>query len=197
MMIGLLEIHGGVIQRLSAFFRGRCRSCHVLDGVHKSPKRGESGHCINRSASQNQAARLARLSADWGLPLKLETSIAVLIHPAFTTKQAVAKDSYSFDLGGGVGQLATSSGPQPQGNASGTGAINQDTGVTSANATGFVAAVEVPRFELSSAVRQYSLRHLLRSREVTIGVLSANMVCFTRFRTFMSRLRFRSNRMST
>jgi hypothetical protein len=153
MMIGLLEIHGGVIQRLSAFFEDV--SGHVTfnwTAYTKVPSGGNLAIAlIDRQVKIKPLAWPVYLPIG-GLPLELETSIAVLIHPAFTTKQAVAKGSYSFDFGGGVGQLATSSGPQPQGNASSTGAINQDTGVTSANAMGFVAAVEVPRFELSLAV---------------------------------------------
>ena len=87
-----------------------------------------------------------------GIPLVIETSMAVIIHPAFTSTNAVTHGEFSLDFNGNTGVITGSSPPQSRGEMHGNATIGHGTDVESLGAMGFTAALELPRFELSAAV---------------------------------------------
>jgi hypothetical protein len=82
------------------------------------------------------------------LPMSLEIGTALLLHPAFTTKDQVAKGTFHVTYSGDEGLQAENSGIQTDGQADGDSAI-QDTFAFSPLASfGLVAAIAAPRIEL-------------------------------------------------
>lgn len=82
------------------------------------------------------------------LPMSLEIGTALLFHPAFTTKDQVAKGTFHVTYGGDEGLQAAGSGIQIDGQAQGDGAIQNTFAFSPMASFGLVAAVAAPRIEL-------------------------------------------------
>ena len=88
-----------------------------------------------------------------GIPLVLEASAALLIHPAWTGPKDITRGKYTVDWLGNVGFVYTAGAPEPEGEISDeTESIDPtESGSFGPNAFGFVAALEAPRFEVALA----------------------------------------------
>lgn len=87
-----------------------------------------------------------------GLPFVLECSAELLLHPAFTSRGAVTKGHFTLDYHGSGGLTTSSDAAAPEGEMHGEDAIDPESSVTSPNAMSFVAALEMPRFQLALAL---------------------------------------------
>jgi len=89
-----------------------------------------------------------------GLPVFLEISEALLIHPALTGGGELAKGSYKLTYNGGVG--ITSENGEMNGTSTGEGAVEivEDSGLSAVAPVGMVIAVAAPRLELSLGLQK-------------------------------------------
>lgn len=87
-----------------------------------------------------------------GLPFVFEASAAMIIHPAFTAKDEITTGKFAINYKGGEGFSYDAGAPEPEGNVTGTEDIDHSTSVVAIASMGFVAALELPRFELALAV---------------------------------------------
>ena len=83
-----------------------------------------------------------------GLPMSLELSEALLFHPAFTNKNAVAKGGFNVSYSGDEGFKLSGSDMETPGDTTGDGAIASTEGFSPLSAYGVVVAMAVPRLEL-------------------------------------------------
>ncbi len=83
-----------------------------------------------------------------GLPMSLELSEALLFHPAFTNKNAVAKGGFSVSYSGDEGFKLSGSDMETPNNTTGDGAIETTEGFSPLSAYGVVVAMAIPRLEL-------------------------------------------------
>lgn len=94
------------------------------------------------------------------LPFTLEIGEALLFHPAFSTKQEIAKGAFHVDYNGVTGLSVTrGSGGAPSeqdtSNASSDSAIQTSTAFSPMAAFGVVIAVAMPRFELKTGIEEF------------------------------------------
>jgi hypothetical protein len=87
-----------------------------------------------------------------GLPFVLECSAELLLHPAFTSRGAVTKGHFTLEFEGGAGVTTSSESAAPEGEMHAEETIDPESSVTSPNAMSFVAALEMPRFQLALAL---------------------------------------------
>jgi hypothetical protein len=83
-----------------------------------------------------------------GLPMSLQISVAMLFHPAFTTKDEVAKGSFHVTFSGDEGLNVDGSDVRTDGQGNGDGAIDQSFAFSPLASFGLVMAVAAPRVEL-------------------------------------------------
>ena len=93
------------------------------------------------------------------LPFTLEIGEALLFHPAFSTKQQIAKGAFHVDYSGVTGLSVTrGSGEQPTeqdtSNATSDSSIQTSTAFSPMAAFGVVVAVAMPRFELKTGTEE-------------------------------------------
>ncbi len=93
------------------------------------------------------------------LPFTLEIGEALLFHPAFSTKQQIAKGAFHVDYNGVTGlSVARGSGEQPMeqdtSNATSDSSIQTSTAFSPMAAFGVVVAVAMPRFELKTGTEE-------------------------------------------
>jgi hypothetical protein len=93
------------------------------------------------------------------LPFTLEIGEALLFHPAFSTKQQIAKGAFHVDYNGVTGLSVTrGSGEQPAqqdtSNATSDSSIQTSTAFSPMAAFGVVVAVAMPRFELKTGTEE-------------------------------------------
>ncbi len=93
------------------------------------------------------------------LPFTLEIGEALLFHPAFSTKQQIAKGAFHVDYNGVTGLSVTrGSGEQPTeqdtSNATSDSSIQTSTAFSPMAAFGVVVAVAMPRFELKTGTEE-------------------------------------------
>jgi hypothetical protein len=87
-----------------------------------------------------------------GIPLILEVSAAVLVHPAWTGAHQVTRGKFTVDYSGNLGFSYSDGAAEPEGSlASESESIDPETSIVAPNAMGFVAALEAPRIELALA----------------------------------------------
>lgn len=84
-----------------------------------------------------------------GLPVFLEISAALLIHPALTGGGELAKGSYKLTYNGGVGFTSENGEMNATSTGEGTVEIVEDSGLSAVAPVGMVVAVAAPRLELS------------------------------------------------
>lgn len=82
------------------------------------------------------------------LPMSLQISSALLFHPAFTTKEEVAKGGFHLKYSGDEGISVTGSQTRIEGQGTGDGAIDQTFAFSPFASFGLVVAMAVPRVEL-------------------------------------------------
>src|SRR5450432_1045123 len=89
-----------------------------------------------------------------GLPVFLEISAALLIHPALTGGGELAKGSYKLTYNGGVG--ITSENGEMNATSTGEGAVEivEDSGLSAVAPVGMVIAVGAPRLELQLGLQK-------------------------------------------
>lgn len=83
-----------------------------------------------------------------GLPMSLQISEALLFHPAFTTKDEVAKGSFKVTYSGDEGFKLDGSDAQTEGQGDGNSVIDQSYAFSPLASFGLVVAMAVPRVEL-------------------------------------------------
>jgi hypothetical protein len=93
------------------------------------------------------------------LPFTLEIGEALLFHPAFSTKQQIAKGAFHVDYNGVTGLSVTrGNGEQPTeqdtSNATSDSSIETSTAFSPMAAFGVVVAVAMPRFELKTGTEE-------------------------------------------
>lgn len=86
--------------------------------------------------------------AEFELPMSLQISEALLFHPAFTTKDEVAKGSFQVNYSGDEGFKLDGSDVQVEGQGEGDSAIDQSFAFSPLASFGLVVAMAVPRIEL-------------------------------------------------
>jgi len=86
--------------------------------------------------------------AEFELPMSLQISEALLFHPAFTTKDEVAKGSFKVNYSGDEGFSLEGSDMQVEGKSEGETAIDQSFAFSPLASFGLVVAMAVPRVEL-------------------------------------------------
>jgi hypothetical protein len=94
------------------------------------------------------------------LPFTLELGEALLFHPAFSTKQQIAKGAFHVDYNGVTGLSVTrGSGGEPTqqdtSNATSDSSIQTSTAFSPMAAFGIVVAVAMPRFELKTGTEEF------------------------------------------
>jgi hypothetical protein len=94
------------------------------------------------------------------MPFTLEIGEALLFHPAFSTKQQIAKGAFHVDYNGVTGlSVARGSGGQPTqqdtSNATSDSSIQSSTAFSPMSAFGIVVAVAIPRFELKTGTEEF------------------------------------------
>lgn len=111
-----------------------------------------------------------------GLPFVFEASAAMIVHPAFTAKNAITTGHFSADYNGtaGTGLTTSNTAPQPVGDVHGDESIGHQTSVSSLSAMGFVAALELPRFELSLALLP-PMASMAMHREIALNKLAKTL----------------------
>jgi hypothetical protein len=147
---GSIDVSGGLIDKLKA--GAAAMQGHIdfdWSGILKS-----SG---DRTVNRQFKVKIPGASVQYpmivgGIPFVLEFSAAVMVQPAFSSKNAITTGHFTVDYSGSEGLTTAASPPQPQGDMTGTGAVGHDTSVKSVGAMGFVAALEMPRFEVSLAI---------------------------------------------
>ncbi len=82
------------------------------------------------------------------LPMSLQISSALLFHPAFTTKEEVAKGGFHLKYSGDEGLSFNGSQTQIEGQGAGDGTIDQSFAFSPFASFGLVVAMAVPRVEL-------------------------------------------------
>ena len=85
---------------------------------------------------------------EFALPMSLQISEALLFHPAFTTKDEVAKGSFKVNYSGDEGFSLEGSDMQVEGQSDGQSAIDQSFAFSPLASFGLVVAMAVPRIEL-------------------------------------------------
>jgi hypothetical protein len=85
---------------------------------------------------------------EFALPMSLQISEALLFHPAFTTKDEVAKGSFKVNYSGDQGFSLQGSDMQVEGQSEGETAIDQSFAFSPLASFGLVVAMAVPRIEL-------------------------------------------------
>lgn len=86
--------------------------------------------------------------AEFELPMSVQISEALLFHPALTTKDEVAKGSFSVKYSGDQGFAFENSNMQNEGQSQGDAAIDQTFAFSPFASFGLVVAMAVPRIEL-------------------------------------------------
>jgi hypothetical protein len=86
--------------------------------------------------------------AEFELPMSLQISEALLFHPAFTTKDEVAKGSFKVNYSGDEGFKLDGSDVQVERQGEGDSAIDQSFAFSPLASFGLVVAMAVPRIEL-------------------------------------------------
>lgn len=86
--------------------------------------------------------------AEFELPMSVQISEALLFHPALTTKDEVAKGSFSVKYSGDDGFKLDNSNMQTEGQGEGDAAIDQNFAFSPFASFGLVVAMAVPRIEL-------------------------------------------------
>jgi hypothetical protein len=86
--------------------------------------------------------------AEFELPMSLQISEALLFHPAFTTKDEVAKGSFKVNYSGDEGFKLEGSDVQVEGKGEGDSVIDQSFAFSPLASFGLVVAMAVPRIEL-------------------------------------------------
>ncbi len=94
------------------------------------------------------------------LPFTLELGEALLFHPAFSTKQQIAKGAFHVDYNGVTGLSVTrGNGGEPTqqdtSNATSDSSIQTSTAFSPMSAFGIVVAVAMPRFELKTGTEEF------------------------------------------
>ena len=91
-----------------------------------------------------------------GVPFTLEIGEALLFHPAFTTKEEIAKGAFHVDYNGVTGLKVSSGGGEPanDSNASEDGSITTSKAFSPLAAFGVVIAVAMPRFDLKTGAEE-------------------------------------------
>lgn len=86
--------------------------------------------------------------AEFELPMSVQISEALLFHPALSTKDEVAKGSFSVKYSGDEGFKFENSSVQKEGQSEGDAAIDQSFAFSPFASFGLVVAMAVPRIEL-------------------------------------------------
>ncbi len=86
--------------------------------------------------------------AEFELPMSLQISEALLFHPAFTTKDELAKGAFKVNYSGDEGFKLDGSDVQVEGQGEGDSAIDQSFAFSPLASFGLVVAMAVPRIEL-------------------------------------------------
>ena len=89
-----------------------------------------------------------------GVPFTLEIGEALLFHPAFSTKQEIAKGAFHVDYNGVTGLSLSPGGSQNTSEASAESSIKPSTAFSPYAAFGVVVAVAMPRFELKTGAEE-------------------------------------------
>ena len=89
-----------------------------------------------------------------GVPFTLEIGEALLFHPAFSTKQEIAKGSFHVDYNGVTGLSLSPGGSQNTSEANANSSIQPSTAFSPYAAFGVVVAVAMPRFELKTGAEE-------------------------------------------
>jgi hypothetical protein len=89
-----------------------------------------------------------------GVPFTLEIGEALLFHPAFSTKQEIAKGSFHVDYNGVTGLSLSPGGSQNTSDASANSSIQPSTAFSPYAAFGVVVAIALPRFELKTGAEE-------------------------------------------
>lgn len=89
-----------------------------------------------------------------GVPFTLEIGEALLFHPAFSTKQEIAKGAFHVDYNGVTGLSLSPGGSQNTSEASANSSIQPSTAFSPYAAFGVVVAVAMPRFELKTGAEE-------------------------------------------
>jgi hypothetical protein len=89
-----------------------------------------------------------------GVPFTLEIGEALLFHPAFSTKQEIAKGSFHVDYNGVTGLSLSPGGSQNTSEASANSSIQPSTAFSPYAAFGVVVAIALPRFELKTGAEE-------------------------------------------
>lgn len=89
-----------------------------------------------------------------GLPMFLEISAALLVHPELTGGGELAKGSYKLAYSGGVGITGINGEVKDTSEGEGTVEIVEDSGLSAVAPVGMVIAVAAPRLELSLGLKK-------------------------------------------
>ncbi|HEU5403852.1 MAG TPA: hypothetical protein VFU86_21025 [Terriglobales bacterium] len=89
-----------------------------------------------------------------GVPFTLEIGEALLFHPAFSTKQEIAKGSFHVDYNGVTGLSVSPGGSQNTSEANANSSIQPSTAFSPYAAFGVVVAIAMPRFELKTGAEE-------------------------------------------
>jgi hypothetical protein len=163
-----MELHGtGWVQNLVAI--GSIDIKHGLIEGMKTAVQGVQGHVdFDWSGIRANSGTISILDRDYkiklpgasfkyplilsGLPFVFEVSAAMIVHPAFTAKNSTTSGYFSADYNGTAGLTTSSGTSSPLGAVHGNESIGHETSIHSLSAMGFVAALELPRFELALAL---------------------------------------------
>lgn len=89
-----------------------------------------------------------------GVPFTLEIGEALLFHPAFSTKQEIAKGAFHVDYNGVTGLSLSPGGSQNTSEANANSSIQPSTAFSPYAAFGVVVAIALPRFELKTGAEE-------------------------------------------
>ncbi len=89
-----------------------------------------------------------------GVPFTLEIGEALLFHPAFSTKQEIAKGAFHVDYNGVTGLSLSPGGAQNTSEANANSSIQPSTAFSPYAAFGVVVAIALPRFELKTGAEE-------------------------------------------
>ena len=84
-----------------------------------------------------------------GLPFVLELSAAIIVHPALSSKGSFSTGEFTVSYDAKSGFKTTKAGTTGEGEGTTTQTISHDTSIFGIGPSGFVAALELPRVELS------------------------------------------------
>ena len=110
-----------------------------------------------------------------GLPMSLQVSEALLLHPAFTTKGEVAKGGFKVNYSGDEGFKLAGSDVEPDGQAEGQSTIDETVAFSPLAAYGLVVAIAVPRVELRMGTEEiFEALEIPQSVYLKVGKLLQN-----------------------